>query len=539
MADQREQSRPGSPMSQENLSNSEFNQYREPFPSDQSSPNNQVPSINRTSSFEPLSIPSLSPSNRSIVSRDTPQLRPHAISNDDESSNPGSSNKRRRIGTDDDGSSDDDRDGGEYYTAVFRKNIDHWNPSKSSRISYFISTHGEGTNNEHHHVVFKSSARNYTRSLRAIASALQLTTSEGQKLHATLQPIRSIKRILYYLLRTGSWRNVGADLKEILNRIMPNITEIKSEPECKITNYLREKRKGTFSNKHSSNNVKWEHIQEMIEKYNAHSTKHLSAIMSLEDSKATFQVVGSTWHPMANKVFDAVNAERYRKITTGTYMDYIKSNQEESKPENVEWLEMLLQENNIPVVNFLTWFIMIIDKKLPKINTFVIKGPPNTGKSMLINLLLQGYPQARISRQGELTPFYLQNLVSKPIGIFEEPRILPTTADDMKLLFGGEPLEVQVKNSDSEKLTRKPIFITSNVSLHDCINRIMYEGIKERCVGFSLTKQIGQGREIDIPKNTITQGDIKCFINKYENEINELLPNLCITQLKPLSTNHI
>jgi ABC-type multidrug transport system fused ATPase/permease subunit len=62
-----------------------------------------------------------------------------------------------------------------------------------------------------------------------------------------------------------------------------------------------------------------------------------------------------------------------------------------------------------------------------QINTVVLKGPTNTGKSMLLQLLLSPMQPTTISRDKDRSSFHLDQLPNSTSIIFEEPIIENTT----------------------------------------------------------------------------------------------------------------
>jgi hypothetical protein len=55
---------------------------------------------------------------------------------------------------------------------------------------------------------------------------------------------------------------------------------------------------------------------------------------------------------------------------------------------HVSWLSTLFNANNIDISLFFAKFLAIHSMSLPKINSFVLKGPTNTGKTLLLSLLM-------------------------------------------------------------------------------------------------------------------------------------------------------
>ena len=126
----------------------------------------------------------------------------------------------------------------------------------------------------------------------------------------------------------------------------------------------------------------------------------------------------------------------------------------------------------------------IYDKVWHKRNCFIIQGPTNTGKSMTLNMLLKIAKPGLISREGDASAFYFQNLINKRIAILEEPRIMPQTVDNFKLLLGGERMEIQVKHKEPQMLPRTPIFITTNNNIGLHVSPPDAEALRSRCSTF-------------------------------------------------------
>lgn len=131
---------------------------------------------------------------------------------------------------------------------------------------------------------------------------------------------------------------------------------------------------------------------------------------------------------------------------------------------NMKWIQCLFKENRIDIVNFLTWFTLIADKKIYKINTLVLQGPTGTGKSLTLNALIGQLNTGIVTRTGDANQFHLQNLLGKSYGLFEEPRISQITIDDFKLLFEGACFEINVEHQEPEMLTRITIFVSTKIS---------------------------------------------------------------------------
>lgn len=126
----------------------------------------------------------------------------------------------------------------------------------------------------------------------------------------------------------------------------------------------------------------------------------------------------------------------------------------------------------------------------PRINALVLRGPTSTGKTLITKNIVKPYNYGTVSRDGDATAFYLQNLLDHDVALMEEPHISMTTVQNFKELFAGSQLLVQVKNRCPRELPRIPCFVTSNQSQTDNLTDTEGEPIKRRIVEYKLYKPI-------------------------------------------------
>jgi phage/plasmid-associated DNA primase len=153
------------------------------------------------------------------------------------------------------------------------------------------------------------------------------------------------------------------------------------------------------------------------------------------------------------------------------------------------WLEDIFISNNISIPHFLANFIYIQSMYYQKMNTLVLKGPTNTGKSMLLQLLLHPMQPTTISRDKDRSSFHLDQLHNSTSIIFEEPTIENTSVGSWKLLMEGNTLQTDMKHSDKEDITRLPVVITTNNDLWMWTEECEREPLQQRYIQFDLTKK--------------------------------------------------
>jgi len=217
-----------------------------------------------------------------------------------------------------------------------------------------------------------------------------------------------------------------------------------------------------------------------------------------------------------------VRRQREQEISLLDHLTRFTENEEaESAGDGTitEWIEhVFCKQQNISIEELLASFVLVYDKTIHKRNTLCIIGKSNAGKSLIVNAILRPFSKAFITRSGDATQFHLQNLLNKTIGIFEEPKISPTTVDDFKLLLGGEEMEISVKNQDHELLPRIPIFITTNNVLTQWVGQQDATALDNRVIYIEFKKEIN-GQEISNPPDTVKHRHIKYLARKYKTQI--------------------
>jgi hypothetical protein len=150
---------------------------------------------------------------------------------------------------------------------------------------------------------------------------------------------------------------------------------------------------------------------------------------------------------------------------TRHFYDYLSEslNTSTESLEATNWLSTMFTSNSLDPVTFFSDFILIQTMSLQKINTFILKGPTNTGKSMLFQILLQPIQPVTISREKDRSSFQLDQLPSSSSVIFEEPIIENTIVGTWKLLMEGSTIQTYIKHQDKEDIHRLPIYTTTNI----------------------------------------------------------------------------
>ncbi|KAM3180155.1 hypothetical protein ACTXT7_016859 [Hymenolepis weldensis] len=170
------------------------------------------------------------------------------------------------------------------------------------------------------------------------------------------------------------------------------------------------------------------------------------------------------------KVKKGIFDEPYNKIP---YLDMViatecSDDQHDPNPdEGAKYLYDIFRGNDINFGQFINEVDNILRQKYPRINALVLRGPTTTGKTLIAKNIVKPYNYGTVSRDGDATAFYLQNLLDHDVALMEEPHISMTTVQNFKELFAGSPMMVQVKNKPPQELQRIPCIITTNQALTD------------------------------------------------------------------------
>jgi len=126
-----------------------------------------------------------------------------------------------------------------------------------------------------------------------------------------------------------------------------------------------------------------------------------------------------------------------------------------------DWLEYLFEQNQIDLIDFFVWNTCIKDMRYTKINTLVVQGPTNAGKSLIADSLIGICKPEEVSRERDNSEFHFDQLPEASCVIFEEPCITPVNVGTWKLLFEGKQIKTDIKHKDKEGVRRLPIWITT------------------------------------------------------------------------------
>lgn len=124
-----------------------------------------------------------------------------------------------------------------------------------------------------------------------------------------------------------------------------------------------------------------------------------------------------------------------------------------------------------------------------KKNCIKLYGLPNSGKSLIGQLLCENFICSYNSNHGSEQPFFFSNFLNKSIVLCEELFVTPATIEDYKSILGGACIDIDKKYNEKQLLCRTPIIITSNHKLfgRGHLHHVDEAALNTRCYCFEFS----------------------------------------------------
>lgn len=141
--------------------------------------------------------------------------------------------------------------------------------------------------------------------------------------------------------------------------------------------------------------------------------------------------------------------------------EYFLSFQKYCPEQEIELINLFTAQN-VNIVLFFECLKQVLNCTWPKINALKIQGIPNSGKTLIAQLICKSFITCYANNHGSENEFFMSNFLNKAIILCEELFITHATCEDFKQILGGSPLDIDKKFQNKQILSRTPIIITSN-----------------------------------------------------------------------------
>lgn len=131
-------------------------------------------------------------------------------------------------------------------------------------------------------------------------------------------------------------------------------------------------------------------------------------------------------------------------------------------PDQATAFAEIFERNRVDPKIFAQDLAKLLLKTEYKINGLRIWGVPNSCKTLIANCISAPFVCCYMNNHGSENEFFLSNMLNKAIIHCEELYVTPATAEDLKCVLAGQPMDVAKKFSEKQLLSRTPVLITSN-----------------------------------------------------------------------------
>lgn len=151
--------------------------------------------------------------------------------------------------------------------------------------------------------------------------------------------------------------------------------------------------------------------------------------------------------------------------------------------ESLEVIDDLMKfqfnDDEDQIRGFLDMIVTIFDKKLPKMNTLCIHGPPSAGKNFFFDMIFAiSVNTGQLTIANKHNNFAFQEAPNKRLLIWNEPNYCSSYTDLIKMITGGDSYVVRVKSKPDTPVQRTPVFVLTNNTVNFMFEVAFAERVK-------------------------------------------------------------
>ncbi|KAL7631826.1 UNVERIFIED_CONTAM: hypothetical protein RMT77_017876 [Armadillidium vulgare] len=376
-----------------------------------------------------------------------------------------------------------------YYTFVINDGITMPpQPGKTKTPTFIFSNH-----NDHRHIGFKCTVKNLSSRQNSIFKFLKI--NDKQKVASSRIQVEKIlideftswvtclnmyeeEEIIYIGKVDATFKGMSKNISQSSNQ------EALKQGLCPF----KEGKPKKIEKNPTNREIEFDYIYDILEEKNARSVDKLKCSLCPIEFRFLCCQLGYNYEPKIKTVLDHKNGLIFLKQLKEPIIERFIILTPPAESIQEEWIKRFFNSNEIDIIEFLAWFIIIADKRCHKINTLVVYGNTNTGKSLVIRTLLENENYGYVVRNNGKLMF--DNLVLKNFALLEEPIIKENVINELKLFFEGAEFEANIKNNPSKTLGRIPTFVTTNHKLESSLGDVDGKALKTRIKEFTFKKPI-------------------------------------------------
>ena len=210
-------------------------------------------------------------------------------------------------------------------------------------------------------------------------------------------------------------------------------------------------------------------VKELIEKYQKKSIDELLRCIIRQNCKEELELfrtlrLGPNFKDVFMQALNELDIEANER--GDTYIDAFARNvqplpgsltRSETAAVFLDWC----REQNISAPDLLLKFFLVLDKSFPKLNSIMLQGASNAGKTYWAKAVLSLGDM--VGQTIQSTDFAYQQCLDKlAIQIPELSLTKPEQVEEFKKVCEGLPIQINIKNKEPRRLPRTPVILTCN-----------------------------------------------------------------------------
>jgi hypothetical protein len=147
----------------------------------------------------------------------------------------------------------------------------------------------------------------------------------------------------------------------------------------------------------------------------------------------------------------------------------------------MELLRYQFRDNYEEMKEFVRNLFNVCERKVPKLNSFLIHSPPSGGKNYFIDAVMDFYwNRGQLGNPNRFNQFAFMEATNKRLILWNEPNYEQSCTDQLKMILGGDANTVRVKNKQDSAVYRTPVIILTNTN----VNFMCDPAFKDRLVQY-------------------------------------------------------
>lgn len=172
---------------------------------------------------------------------------------------------------------------------------------------------------------------------------------------------------------------------------------------------------------------------------------------------------GKTINDMSLRdIFNMINDDNTERI-------FIKGTTYGNVMDSLATIDNLLKyqygDEEEQIINFLEYLVDVLDRRINKLNTICVIGPPSSGKNFFFDMILAAcLSYGQLTTANKFNNFAFQDAPDRRVIMWNEPNYCSSYTDFLKTLLGGDACNVRVKNIHEVPVSRTPVIVLTNTS---------------------------------------------------------------------------